>query len=45
MSHARTKDQPDNDVLVAIEVAAGAGGNIEKVEVEDTNGKCFSIPR
>lgn len=43
--HARTKVQPDNDVLVTIEVTAGAGGNIEKVEVEDTNGKNFSIPR
>ena len=45
LSHARTKVQPDNDVLVTIEVTAGADGNIEKVEVEDTNGKCFSIPR
>ena len=43
--HARTKVQPDNDVLVTIEVTAGAGGNIAKVEVEDTNGKNFSIPR
>ena len=43
--HARTKVQPDNDVLVTIEVTADAGGNIEKVEVEDTNGKNFSIPR